>query len=206
MRTLLHWLAAAASFFGLFFTLNPTDIGALGPWQTLILTIAFIVFFGAAILDIFDARKHAVRQYKTEQEINDYMLKMLTNSGKCEICSRDASWINDPKIYRVLQQKAREEELLFLVHTKTKALEALGAEIIEYGQLGFELMTRFTVVNAGNLTSSYVAIGRRKPNEPHIIEELDSSHPTYSLAIDLIKSIKKSHGKSIQTEKNIRHS
>lgn len=89
--------------------------------------------------------------------------------------------------------KAGRGELIFLIHKVTPALAILqnaGAEIIEYGSLGFQPFTRFTVVNAGNYASSYVAIGRQKPNEPHTIEELDSSHPTYNLALDLIMSIK----------------
>ena len=93
----------------------------------------------------------------------------------------------------LLENKAKRGELTFLVHKSTPELQALanlGAEVIVYGPLGFEPVTRFTVANAGNPASSYVAIGRQKPNERHTIEELDSSHPTYSMALDLIRSIK----------------
>ena len=124
------------------------------------------------------------------------MYALLRTTGRCEICSRDASWIAEHRIYTLLEGKAKRGELTFLVHKCTPELErlaTLGAELIVYGPLGFDPVTRFTVANSGNQASSYVAIGRRKPNGPHTIEELDSSHPTYSMAIDLIRSIRAAH-------------
>lgn len=192
MKALLNWLAAAASLVGLFFTLRPAS-GALTPWQIAFLLLVTFVFGIAAIRDIREERRRAAKTYRSSTAINNYMYTMLRDSGRCEICSRDASWITDKRIYALLEGKAKRAELTFLVHKSTPelaALQSVGAEIIEYGPLGFEPITRFTVVNAGNRASSYVAIGRRKPNEPHTIEELDSSHPTYSMALDLIRSVK----------------
>jgi len=192
MKALLNWVAAAASLVGLFFTLRPAE-GTLTAWQVAFLLLVVAVFGAAAIRDIRDERRRSAKTYPNPSAINDYMFAMLRNSGRCEICSRDASWITDKRIYAVLEGKAQRGELIFLVLKCTRELsklQALGAEIIEYGVLGFEPITRFTVVNAGNKASSYVAIGRQKPNEPHTIEELDSSHPTYSMAHDLIRSIK----------------
>jgi len=192
MKSLLNWLAAAASLLGLFFTLRP-PAGELTPLQIAFLLAVAVVFGFAAFRDVRDERRRAAKTYKTQVEINNYMHAMLRNSGRCEICSRDASWINDQRIYTLLEGKAKRGELTFLVHKSTPELEALaglGAEVIVYGPLGFDPVTRFTVANSGNQASSYVAIGRRKPNEPHTIEELDSSHPTYSMALDLIRSIR----------------
>lgn len=192
MKSLLNWLAAAASLLGLFFTLRP-PAGELTPLQIAFLLAVAVVFGFAAFRDVRDERRRAAKTYKTQAEINNYMHAMLRNSGRCEICSRDASWINDQRIYTLLEGKAKRGELTFLVHKSTPELEALaglGAEVIVYGPLGFDPVTRFTVANSGNQASSYVAIGRRKPNEPHTIEELDSSHPTYSMALDLIRSIR----------------
>lgn len=192
MRALLNWLAAAASLIGLFFTLRPAS-GSLLPWQIAFLILIMLVFGIAAICDIREERRRAAKTYRNPAAINKYMFVMLRDSGRCEICSRDASWITDKGIYELLEGKAKRDELTFLVHKTTPELDALqnmGAEIIEYGSLGFEPITRFTIVNAGNTPSSYVAIGRQKPNEPHTIEELDVSHPTYSMAQDLIRSIK----------------
>lgn len=192
MKSLLNWLAAAASLAGLFLTLRP-PIGTLTTFQVTTLVVIGLVFGVAAIRDIRDERRRAAKAYKSQQEVNEYMYAMLRDSGRCEICSRDASWISEERIYTLLQGKARRGELTFLVHKNTMELEglsALGAELIVYGPLGFDPVTRFTVVNSGNHASSYVAIGRKKPNEPHTIEELDSSHPTYSMAIDLIRSIR----------------
>lgn len=152
-----------------------------------------IVFGGAAFRDIRDDLKKSAKRYRNTEKINKYMHNMLKNSGACDICSRDASWIAEQTIYELLVAKARNGELTFLVHRKTTELEALeqyGAVVIEYGKLGFDPMTRFTIANSGNNASSYVAIGRRRPNEPHTIEELDASHPTYSMAVDLIRSVK----------------
>lgn len=191
MKTLLNWLAATASLVGLFFTLRPS--GALTSWQIVFLLLVIFVFGIAAIRDIHEERKRASKTYRNSTAINNYMFTMLRDSGRCEICSRDASWITDQRIYSLLEGKARRGELTFLVHKSTPELAALqsaGAEIIEYGALGFEPITRFTIVNADNRASSYIAIGRKKPNEQHTIEELDSSHPTYSMALDLIHSVK----------------
>lgn len=195
MKSLLNWLAAAASLAGLFFTLRP-PAGALTPLQIAFLLAVALVFGFAAFRDIRDERRRAAKTYESQAKIDDYMYAMLRNSGRCEICSRDASWITNERIYALLEGKAKRGELTFLVHKSTPELEALahlGAEVIVYGPLGFDPVTRFTVANSGNQASSYVAIGRRKPNEPHTIEELDSSHPTYSMALDLIRSIRAAH-------------
>lgn len=192
MKSVLSWLAAAASLIGLFFTLRPVA-GALTQIQIGFIVLIVIVFGVAAVLDLLEQRKRAAKRYENSSEINHYMYSMLSNSGNCEICSRDASWISEKRINSLLQEKSSRGELTFLVHHSTpelKSLAELGAEIIEYGAFGFDPVTRFTVVNAGNQPSSYVAIGSRKPNEPHVIEELDSSHPTYQMAKDLILSIK----------------
>ena len=192
MKSILNWLAAAASLIGLFFTLRPPD-GGLSTLQIGFVSLIVVVFGFAAFADIRNERQRAAKEYENTADVNAYMYNMLSKSGKCEICSRDASWIADKRIYALLEQKASRGELTFLVHHSTdkiQALAQLGAEVIEYGALGFNPETRFTVVNAGNPASSYVAIGRQKPNEPHIIEELDSSHPTYSMARDLIRSIR----------------
>lgn len=192
MKFLLNWLAAAASLLGLYFTLRP-PAGELTIKQILVISVVLIVFGIAAIRDIREELKRSAKSYKNSTAINNYMHAMLRDSGRCEICSRDASWIGDHCIYELLKIKSTKGELTFLVHKTTPELEALaklGAEIIEYGPIGFNPITRFTVVNAGNKASSYVAIGRKKPNELHTIEELDSTHPTYSMAVDLIGSIR----------------
>lgn len=197
MRSILNWLAAAASLIGLFFTLRPPQ-NSLSSTQIGFVLLTALVFGGAAIWDLREARKRSVKRYQDTAAINNYMYAMLRSGGRCEICSRDASWISETRIYSLLQDKARRGELTFLVHQSTekiKALGAMGAEIIEYGAFGFEPVTRFTVVNSGNHSSSYVAVGRKKPNEPHIIEELDSSHPTYSMAHDVIRSIRSANDK-----------
>lgn len=200
MKSFLNWLAAAASLIGLFFTLRPLGSdGDLSPTQLSVVSLITLIFGIAALTEIRKESQRSGKKYGSPAKINSYMLKMLRNSGKCEICSRDASWIDDEKIFALLEDKATRGELTFLVHQSTsdlKKLAALGAEVIEYGAIGFEPVTRFTVVNAGNPASSYVAIGRQKPNEPHIIEELDSSHPTYSMARDLIQSIRAAHDQS----------
>lgn len=192
MKSLLNWLAAAASLIGLFFTLWPFS-EKFTPWTVLFLIIVVIMFGSAAIRDLREEMKRAAKTYPNSAAINNYMFSMLKDSGRCEICSRDASWISESRIYDLLKGKAKRGELTFLVQNSTaelKALQRMGAEIIEYGPLGFDPITRFTVVNAGNHASSYVAIGHRRSNQQHTIEEIDSAHPTYYLAMDLIRSVK----------------
>lgn len=192
MKPFLHWVAAAASLLGLFFTLKP-NLNEFSIGQVLVLVIIVLVFSAAALSDLKEWRRHSKKKYSTNEKISDYMYSMLKDSGACEICSRDASWISEMRIMRLLEQKAKDSELTFLVHQKTKSLktlELLGAEVIEYGKLGFEPLTRFTIVNAGNKNSSYIAIGMQKPNHSHMIEEIDSSNSTFNIAVDLIRSIR----------------
>jgi len=191
MKSIINWLAAAATFVGLYLTVKPQQ--PLTHWQIFFIAIIVVVFVIAALLDIQNERKALPKKYKNKDKINNYMYNMLKMCGACEICSRDASWIKEDKIFPLLIEKSKNKELTLYVHTKTKdvkTLEEHGAEVVEYGRFGFEPFTRFTIVNSGNHASSYVAIGKKKPNEPHVIEELDSSHPTYSMAKDLIQSIK----------------
>ena len=195
MKSLLNWLAAAASLAGLFLTLRP-PAGALSAFQVATLAAIGLVFGIAAFRDVRDELRRGAKIYKTQKKIDDYMYSLLRNSGRCEICSRDASWITDRRINELLQGKAKRGELTFLVHRITPELTELakiGAEVIVYGSLGFDPVTRFTIANSGNQASSYVAIGRRKLNEFHTIEELDSSHPTYSMSADLIRLIRSVH-------------
>lgn len=192
MKPFLHWIAAAASLLGLFFTLRP-NTNEFSAVQIICLIIIIFVFGAAAFSDLKEWHQYSRKKYSTSNKINNYMYSMLKKSGACEICSRDASWIAEERIMTLLEQKARKHELTFLVQQKTKSLkslESLGAEIIEYGKLGFEPLTRFTIVNAGNKNSSYIAIGRQKPNDSHVIEELDSSSSTFLIAVDLIRSIR----------------
>ena len=191
MKSIINWLAAAATFVGLYLTVKPQQ--PLTHWQIFFIAIIVFVFVIAAFLDIRNERNSLPKKYKSKAKINNYMYNMLKTGGACEICSRDASWIKEDKIFALLIEKSKNQELTLYVHTKTKdisTLEKHGAEVVEYGKFGFEPFTRFTIVNSTNHASSYVAIGKQKPNEPHVIEELDSSHPTYSMAKDLIQSIK----------------
>jgi hypothetical protein len=144
MKSLLNWLAAAASLVGLFFTLQPPS-GTLTLWQITFLIFVITVFGIAAFRDIADERRRAAKLYSSQAAINHYMYTMLRDSGRCEICSRDASWIRERRVYELLEGKARRGELTFLVHKSTaelEALAALGAEIIVYGPIGFEPVTR----------------------------------------------------------------
>lgn len=191
MKSIINWLAAASSFIGLYLTVKPEQ--SLTKWQLFFLAVTTVVFVIAALVDLRNERKSLPKKYRSKAKINKYMYNMLRKCGACEICSRDASWITDDRIFPLLTEKSKNRELKLYVHTKTEAvniLEKNGAEVVEYRKFGFEPFTRFTIVNSGNHASSYVAIGKQKPNEPHTIEELDSSHPTYSMAKDLIQSIK----------------
>ena len=84
MKSLLNWVAAAASLIGLFFTLQPPS-GTLKPWQTIFLIAVAVVFGVAAFRDIREERRQAAKSYKDQVAINNYMHAMLRDSGRCEI-------------------------------------------------------------------------------------------------------------------------
>ena len=63
-----------------------------------------VVFGSAAGADIRNERRRAAKKYESAADINAYMLNMLSNGGRCEICSRDASWIADKRIFALLEQ------------------------------------------------------------------------------------------------------
>ncbi|ASJ76207.1 hypothetical protein [Granulosicoccus antarcticus] len=192
MAYVLSWLSAVASFIGLGVALQ-TPIENLSGWKLVLLIVVILVFGISAIYDAWKNYKSKPKKYRNEKKINEYMYSILADGGRCEICSRDASWIEDDKIFDMLKNKASRGELVFFLHQKTDKimqLTELGADLYIYGDQKFEPLTRFTIVNSGNRASSFLAIGRKKPNEPHVIEELDSSHPTYSLALDLLSTIK----------------
>ncbi len=84
MKSILNWLAAAASLAGLFFTLQPPS-GTLTLWQITFLIAMAVVFGIAAFRDITEERRRAAKTYSSPAAINDYMFAMLRDSGRCEI-------------------------------------------------------------------------------------------------------------------------
>ena len=104
MKSLLNWLAAAASLAGLFLAIRP-PAGSLTTFQLAALAVIALIFGVAAFRDLRDERRRAAKTYKNQPQINDYMHALLRDSGRCEICSRDASWIAEQRIYTLLEDK-----------------------------------------------------------------------------------------------------
>ena len=93
MKSIINWLAAAATFVGLYLTVKPQQ--PLTHWQIFFIAIIVFVFVIAAFLDIRNERNSLPKKYKSKAKINNYMYNMLKTGGACEICSRDASWIKE---------------------------------------------------------------------------------------------------------------
>ena len=79
MKSLLNWLAAAASLLGLYFTLKPVA-DTLSTWQNVFLVVVTLIFIAAALHDLYEEHRRAAKRYKNPAAINKYMYAMLRDS------------------------------------------------------------------------------------------------------------------------------
>jgi hypothetical protein len=123
-----------------------------------------------------------------EDGIKAYMRQWIEASGRAAIWTRDLSWVNDDATMNVLRKKAAGGNLTICLPKMTNTaaqLREAGAEVYAYGDRGLvPPASRFTIAYLGN-GGTQIAIGRTDGSS-HVIEELDSSHPTFHMATDLV--------------------
>src|SRR5437016_3551745 len=139
LRLSLIWLAAAASVFGLVGTVWPTEKPVSGV-QGALLAVLGSVFIIAAYADIRDHLRKRPKKYRAENDINDYMFRWISKSGRVVLFTRDHTWASETRIRDLLFAKARRNELAICLPTETtltRQLRSEGAEIIVYPQLAY---------------------------------------------------------------------
>jgi hypothetical protein len=160
-------------------------------WQIVFIT----VFFGASLValtfDVHDYLTSRRRRLRGERRIRDYMYQWVENGSRAAIFSRDLSWVADDKMNRMLENKARSNDLVVVMpkaNDKSHALQEAGAKILYYGD-GYLMKSRFTIINLGR-TDVAVAVGTTR-GEIHYVEEFEASQlePAFWMAQDLMELI-----------------
>lgn len=159
--------------------------------------------------EIKDSRGNE-RVCQTNEEIMDTMMRLIKSDGKVAILSRDLSWVNEDIKFQ-MAKKANNIVLCVQKENKlTLELEDEGVVIRYYGHLGFEPVSRFTIIRY-NKEEAQVAIAntessvRTNTSFKHVIYQT-SPHGNRqdewinSLSKDLIKLCFKAGRNSGQSE------
>jgi hypothetical protein len=148
------------------------------------LLVFLLASAGIICLDI----KNGPKRYKTEDGIKNYMLRWISHIGRIVVFTRDMSWALDPKVKVKLIEKAQAHELIICMPVRNEfaaELEENGAVVVEYSDINYEPLSRFTIIHYGR-NDSRVAIGKTN-NKHHVITEFQSGeHPLFYVALDLV--------------------
>jgi hypothetical protein len=105
------------------------------------------------------------------------------------------SWAQNPQTGKLLNEKARRNELILCLPELTELateLSRAGAEVCAYGAKHLESpASRFTIAFLGR-DGSRVAVGRAD-RDTHEIDEFDADSPVFYLAEDLITLVRSVH-------------
>jgi hypothetical protein len=192
LRLALTWLAAAASVFGLLYTVRPTGNPLTGT-QGAALALLGSMFVLAAYSDIRDHLRRRPKRYKTDAEIKAYMFRWISKGGRSVIFTRDHTWARSPEIKELLFAKARRSELAICLPSDTEltsALRSVGAEIIAYPHLEYTPGARFTIINDGRIADAAVAIGRQVDGV-QLIEEFSAGDAVFAVPKDLVEVLRR---------------
>ena len=127
--------------------------------------IALVVFSMAclALLLHDNVKQHSVNERicRSEDEIKETMKTLVKTQGKVCIMSRALTWV-DAEVEACIASKGRSI-IIFAENENelTKRLIEKGVVVKYYGTLGFQPLTRFTVIQY-NRTDPQVAISNRK--------------------------------------------
>ena len=161
----------------------------LSNWQYFFIFLTFVSLLVLITWEILSRPK----KYKNDSEINSYMCKWISKTGRALVFTRDMSWANENDVKSVLFSKAKNKELIICMPEKSilaKELEDSGAEVIEYPNLNYQPKSRFTIIHYGR-SDSKMAIGRTDSKGHHFIQEFENGmHTQFHLAEDLVQVLK----------------
>jgi hypothetical protein len=187
-------LVAAVATFGSFITLILSLEGPDKPFTAfhiVLMTVAVIAFGFSVGFDIRDYQRSRPKIMKTHREIRDYMFRWIEHGGKVAIFSRTLGWVEDREMREMMERKAQRGDLALVMPSaveESRRLEQLGAEAIYYGDRGYTIRSRFTIINRERADTA-VAIGRANGEGKHLVTEFKSTDddPSFWLAQDLVE-------------------
>lgn len=126
--------------------------------------------------------------------INAFMRRWIRDGGRVAVFSHDLTWV-DEAVKDLLIAKAERAELEVFLPRRTarlgellNELEAKGARIYTYAELGYVPKSRFTIVNRGRV-GPRVAVGRAVGDKWRIDVFSEGEDPVFAVANDLIEVI-----------------
>ncbi len=191
------WIASICTIFGV------SVRNALEFWQLssfggkLALLLAAAASLVIAVLDLQSWWRNRAKRYKSEQSINEYLLRLLERGGSVSVFANHLSWVrSSPSIRNLLIQQARagRDVRIYVPHNTdlTRELSAKGVRVISYESLEYEPEARFTLLNPNEPGSSLLAIGKGTLPDFFIEEFSDATHSrVISVARDLLQIVER---------------
>lgn len=150
------------------------------------------------------------RRFKDAARINGFMHRWIAQEGKVLIFTRDMTWVSDNvhvsrlrRLFDVLRdgerqtikglllKKAKRGDLIVCLPQRTELsdeLEANGAQVVAYPELGLSPEARFTIVRHDR-HDAQVAIGRHDGQRHRVETFAKGQHPAFALANDLARYV-----------------
>jgi len=173
------------------------NLAGLPPWGMVILILASIAYI---FYQIKNAKNKNIFRYDKNKvkKVNDYLLDWLNQGSKTVIFTRNFSWANEPRIEKVLIEKARNDNLTVCLHAEAtrgktaetiKMLEQLGAEIYIHN-----IKSRFIIIDH-DTHHSKVNVGRKDDKSNFVNERFyQSENPAaYHVFLELFELVKNNH-------------
>jgi hypothetical protein len=165
------------------------------PLSMFLISFAIIGGVIAICIALYENRIKKGLIFKSDKEINSFMHRWISNSGRTIVFTRDMSWAKDSKeIQGLLKTKAQKDELSIIIPDRNELINELeknGAKIFDYKELDYVPESRFTIIKYGQASSSRVAVGRRNGKNEHVINEFSVDNPFFWVTQDVAKIIMK---------------
>ena len=170
MRRAITAFASGASIISLAFVNNLPEM--------LKYTLLFVGIASVGFLIYSEAKEDQINEKvcHSEAEIKTVMRELVREKGRVAIMSRDLSWVDREMEHYISMKK---DDALICVQKETELTKRLleqGVNVKYYGHVGFEPVSRFTIIRY-NKKDHQVAIantqnqvnGRRKRTFKHVI-------------------------------------
>lgn len=198
MSGLVQRIIAALATFGSFAVLAiqmSRPEAEIAPIQIVLITLAAIGCLFTLAFEIIDHRKRTPKAMASDKDIRNYMFTWIGDGGRVAILSRRLGWVDDDEMRAMLLKKAERGELTLVIPkpvSLSSELGEAGAEIIYYGESGYTIRSRFTIIHRER-TDTAVAIGRKGKDGKHLVREFKTSdeEPAFWLAEDLIEILRR---------------